>query len=73
MEIPDHPYRILIVGDPGSWKTDALLNVINHEADIHESYFYAKDSYETKCKLLINKRESTGLKYLKNLKGSIEY
>ena len=27
--IPDHPYRILIIGDSGSGKTNALLNLIN--------------------------------------------
>ena len=32
-EIPDHPYRILIVGGSGSGKTNALLNLINHEPD----------------------------------------
>ena len=26
--IPDHPYRILIVGGSGSGKTNALLNLI---------------------------------------------
>ena len=33
-EIPDHPYRILIVGGSVSRKTNALLNLINHEPDI---------------------------------------
>ena len=28
--IPDHPYRILIVGGSGSEKTNALLNLINN-------------------------------------------
>ena len=27
--IPDHPYRILIIGCSGSGKTNALLNLIN--------------------------------------------
>ena len=26
--IPDHPYRILIIAGSGSWKTNALLNLI---------------------------------------------
>ena len=34
LEIPDHPYRILIVGGSGSGKTKALHNLINHEPDI---------------------------------------
>ena len=45
-EIPDHPYRILIVGGPGSRKTNALLNLINNEPDIDKIYLYATDPYE---------------------------
>ena len=41
--IPDHPYRILIVGGSGSGKTNALLNLINSQPDIHKVYLYAKD------------------------------
>ena len=33
-EIPDHPYRILIVGGSASGKTNTLLNLINYEPDI---------------------------------------
>ena len=29
--IPDHPYRILIIGGSGSRKTKALLNLINNQ------------------------------------------
>ena len=32
--IPDHPYRILIIGGSGSGKTNALLNLINSQLDI---------------------------------------
>ena len=32
--IPDHPYRILILGGSGSGKTNALLNLINNQRDI---------------------------------------
>ena len=32
--IPDHPYRILIIGGSGSGKTNALLNLINNLPDI---------------------------------------
>ena len=60
-EIPDHPYEILIVGVSGSGKTNALLNLINHEPGIDKTFLYAKDAYEAKHQLLINKRESTGL------------
>ena len=34
-EILDHPYRIIIITDSGSWKPNALLNLINHETDIN--------------------------------------
>ena len=27
--IPDHPYRMLVIGGSGSGKTNALLNLIN--------------------------------------------
>ena len=30
-QIPDHSYRILIIGGSGSGKTNSLLNLINHE------------------------------------------
>ena len=47
-EIPDHPYRVLIVGGSGSGKTNALLNLINNESDIDKINLYAKDPYEAK-------------------------
>ena len=47
--------------------------MINHQPDIDKIYFYAKDPYEAKYQLLINKRESTGLKYLNYSKAFIEY
>ena len=31
--IPDHPYRILIIGGSGSGKTNMLLNLINEQRD----------------------------------------
>ena len=73
LQIPDHPYRILIVGGSGSGKTNALLNLINHEPDIDKIYLYAKNPHKAKCQLLINKRESTGLKYLNDPKAFIVY
>ena len=67
-EIPDHPYRILIIGGSGSRKTNALLNLINNEPDINKIYLHAKDPYKAKYQLLINKREKTRLKYLNDQK-----
>ena len=71
--IPDHPYRILIIGGSGSGKTNALLNLINNQSDIDKICFYAKDPYETKYQFLIKKRESTGLKRFNDPKAFIEY
>ena len=50
-----------------------LPNLISHGPDIDKIYLYAKDPYETKNQLLINKKESTSLKYLNDLKVFIEY
>ena len=53
--IPDHPYRILIIGGSESRKTNALLNLINNQPDIDKIYLYAKDPYEAKYKYIIKK------------------
>ena len=66
-------YRILIRGGSGSGKTNALLKLINNQPDIDKIYLYAKDPYESKYQLLINKRESTGLKHFNDRKAFIEY
>ena len=71
--IPDHPYRILIIGGSGSGKTNTLLNLINNQPDIDKIYLYAKDPYEDKYQFLINKRESIGLKHFNDPKAFIEY
>ena len=71
--IPDHPYRILIIGGSGSGKTNALLNLINNQPDIDEIYLYAQDPYEAKYQFLINKKESTWLKHFNDPKAFIEY
>ena len=60
-QIPDHPYRILIIGGSGSGKMNSLFNLISHQPDIDKIYLYAKDPYEAKYQLLFNKKESTGL------------
>ena len=71
--IPDHPYRILIIGGSGSGKTNALLNLINNQPDIDKIYLYAKDPYEAKYQYLINKRERVGINRLNDPKAFIEY
>ena len=41
-------YGILIIGDSGSGKANALLNLINNQLDIGKIYSYAKDPCEEK-------------------------
>ena len=71
-EIPDDPYRILIIGSSGSGKTNSLFNLKNQQPDIDKIYLYAKGPYKAKYQLLINKRKST-LKYLNDSIAFIEY
>ena len=71
--IPDHLYRILIVGGSRSGKTNALLNLINNQPDIDKIYLYAKRSYEGKYQHLFNKREKVGIDYFKDTKAFMEY
>ena len=71
--IPDHPYRILIIGGYGSVKTNALLNLINNQPGIDKIYSYAKDPYEVKYQYLINKREKADLNHYDDPKAFIQY
>ena len=71
--IPDHPYRILIIGGSGSGKTNTLLSLINNQSDIDKIYLYAKDPYEDKYQFLTKKRESIGIKHFNDPKAFIEY
>ena len=46
--IPDHRYRILIIGGSGSGKTNTLLNLIKEQHDIDKIYLYARYLNEPK-------------------------
>ena len=70
--IPDHPYRILIIGGSGSGKTNTLLNLINEQKDIDKNYLYAKDLSEPKYEYLIKNHENPGIKHLNDSKAFIE-
>ena len=50
--LPDHPYRISLIGGSVSGKTNTLLNLINNQSNIDN--IYNEDKYQ----FLINKRKS---------------
>ena len=70
--IPDHPYRILIIGGSGSGKTNALINLINEQNDFDKIYLYARDLSKPKQEYLIKKREDAGIKHVNNPNVFIE-
>ena len=57
-QIPDHSFRILIIGCSGSGKSS--FNLINQQSDIDKIYLYAKNPY-------------AGLKHFNDSKAFIEY
>ena len=70
--IPDHPYRILIIGGSGSGKTNALLHLIKEQDDIDKIYLYARDLSEPKYEFLIKKSEYAGAKHFADPNAFIE-
>ena len=70
--MPDHPYRIIIIGGSGSGKTNALINLINEQNDIDKIYLYARDLSEPKYEYLIKKRKDGRIKHLNNPNAFIE-
>ena len=45
-QIPNHPYRMLIIGGSGSRKQKSLFK--SQQPDIYKIYLYGKDPYEAK-------------------------
>ena len=59
-KIPDHSYIVFITGGSGSLKTKSLIYLINHRSSneystIDKIYLYAKDPFQPKYQILINK------------------
>ena len=48
-------------------------DIVSHQRNIDKIYSNAKDPYEPKYQLLINKREGVRLKHCNDLKAFIEY
>ena len=71
--IPDHPYRILIIGGSGSGKTNVLLDLIENQPDIDKICLHAKDPYEEKYQYLIKIREKVGIDHHNDPRAYIEY
>ena len=68
--IPDHPYRILIVGGSESEKTNVLLNLIKHHPpDFDKIYLFIKDPFESKHQLFMNRQEEAGTENFKKSKS----
>ena len=59
------------MGDTWSGKTNALLNQRNYQPDINNIYLCAKEPYEAKYQLLVNKHERVGSKHYHHPKAFI--
>ena len=70
--IPNHRYRIFIIGDSGSGKTNSLLNSINEQHYIDKIYLYARNLNKPKYKIFIKKRKDAGIKHLNDPNAFIE-
>ena len=70
--IPDHRYRILIIGGSGSGKTNILLNLINEQKGIDKIYLYAKDLSKPKYEYFIKNCQNAGIKHLNDSKAFIK-
>ena len=72
--IPDHPYRILIIGGLESGRTNVIFNLIKYQGpDIDKIYLYLNDPFKSKYQLLINGKEKVEIENLKNPKDFIDY
>ena len=72
-ELHDHIHKMLLVGESWYWKTNALLDLLDHESDIDKINLYAEDPYKARFQLFIDKRQITGLKYLNDSNAFTEY
>ena len=62
----------MVIGDSGSGKTNALLNLIKEQDHIDKIYLYAKDLSKSKYEFLIKKCENVGIKYCNDSNAFID-
>ena len=62
----------MIIGGPGSGKTNTLLNLIKEPNDINNIYLYAKDLSQPKYEFLIKKYENAGVKHFNDPNAFIQ-
>ena len=71
--IPNHPYRILIIGVSASDKTNVLTNLTKYQQpDIDKIHLLVKDPFESDYQYL-NEREKVGIEKLKNPTAFTDY
>ena len=63
----------MIIGDSGSGKTNALLNLMKEQDDIDKIYLYTKDLSESKYEFLIKNCENVRIKYCNDSNAFIDY
>ena len=61
-QIPNHPYRILIIGDSRSGKTNALLSLIYHQPDIDNTFLNVKNPDKSRYQYLVKKQKKVSSK-----------
>ena len=62
----------MVIGDSGSGKTNASLNLIKEQDHIDKIYLYAKDLSKSKYEFLIKKCENVGIKYCNDSNAFID-
>ena len=65
--VPQHPFRLCIVGASNSGKTNTLMNIIELSENFHHIYLYAKKLDESLYQYLIDSWEKRGTKLGLNL------
>ena len=71
--IPDHPYKVLIIGGSGSGETSAVLNLISKQDHIDKIYLYAEDLSEPKYEFLIKKCKDVVTNHFNDPNAFIEF